>query len=142
MIKNRFLFYLLSLTWGLPMTLIGFIVATALWTVGLKHKERGYCYCFEIGNNWGGVNLGMVCITSKNPSQSVIAHECGHSQQNCLFGPFIIIISIMSFVRYWYREIRNIINKPCNTGYYNIWFEKQADEFGENFFAWYENNTK
>jgi hypothetical protein len=68
MIRSKSLFYFLSFTWGLPMTLIGYIVATVLRAIGYKPKKWGYCYYFEIGKYWGGVNFGPIFLTSKNSS--------------------------------------------------------------------------
>ena len=124
-------FYILSFTWGLPMTLAGIITASFLLILGYKPQRWGACWHFDIGGNWGGLNLGPVFLTSSNPSEYIKNHEHGHAIQNCYFGiftPFIILIP--SAVRYWYREYREHINKPCTTGYYDIWFEKQASELG------------
>ena len=140
MIRNKFLFYLLSFTWGLPMTLVGCIAAAALLMTGHKPQKWGYCWCFEVGKSWGGVNLGPIIITSKNPSDYTKAHEHGHSLQNCQFGPFMIVISVLSMTRYWYRRIRVIIGKPDTTGYYSVWYEAQASTLGMEFIDWY--NTK
>ena len=138
MIRNKFLFYLLSFTWGLPMTLIGCIVALVLLIAGYKPKKWGYCYYFEIGENWGGVELGMFFLTDKNPLDYTKTHEHGHAIQNCWFGPLMpFIVCIPSATRYWYREIRKKIGKPCTTAYIDIWFEKQADQLGEQFITWY-----
>jgi hypothetical protein len=143
MIRNKFLFYFLSFTWGLPMTLIGCLVAAVLLICGCKPQKWGYCYYFEIGEKWGGLNLGPIFLVNKNASNNLKAHEGGHGLQNCIFGllmPFIICIP--SVIRYWYREIRKIIRKPCVIGYYDIWFEKQASELGNKFIDWHKKNTK
>lgn len=136
--KNKYLYYILSWTWGLPMTLLGVMVALVLIICGYKPKKCGYCYYFEICENWGGIEFGMFFLTEKNPPEYITAHEVGHSLQNCLWGVLMpIVISIPSAIRYWYRRIRVKIGKPCTAGYYDIWFERQASEWGTKFI----NNT-
>lgn len=143
MIRNKFLFYFLSFTWGLPMTIVGCIVGAVLLATGHKPKKYGYCCHFEIGNNWGGVNLGPVFVTSKNATEHTKSHELGHGLQNCFFGPLTpLVISIPSAARYWYRIIRAKIGNPCKTSYYGVWFESQASDLGKDFMKWYNNNTK
>ena len=57
------LFWFLSLTWGLLMTVIGLLV-TAFCIIFLKGKvhKNGFSYIVEIGGNWGGLNLGAVSL--------------------------------------------------------------------------------
>ena len=98
-------YYILSFTWGILMTLIGTTVALVLLISKHKPIKNGYGWYFEIGENWGGVNLGMFTITSKNPSLHVLQHEFGHSIQNCILGIlYIPLVAIPSAIRYWYRE--------------------------------------
>lgn len=142
-IRDKRSFYLLSFTWGLPMTLIGCIVAIILLATGHKPKKWGYCYYFEVGENWGGLELGPIFLTSRNPSEYTRNHEHGHAFQNCKFGflmPFVV--SIPSAIRYWYRRFKEKSGAPCTTGYYDIWFERQASDLGTEFMLWYKNNTK
>lgn len=126
---NKLKFYILSFAWGLPMTLIGCIVAMVLKTCGYEPTRYGYCWHFEVGERWGGVNLGVVFITSKNPSVHTKNHEHGHAIQNCYFGfmmPFVV--SIPSAIRYWHRMFTP--NKQ-HTPYDSVWFEAQATKLGD-----------
>lgn len=144
MIRNKFLFYLLSFTWGLPMTLIGCIVAAVLLVTGHKPKRWGYCWYFEVGEGWGGLELGVFFLVSKDASIHTKNHEHGHGIQNCWFGflmPFVICIP--SATRYWYREylLRSGKRKYSELpDYDSIWFEGQASKLGYKFIEWY--NTK
>lgn len=144
-IYNKFLFYFLSFTWGLPMTLIGCLVAAVLLITGHKPKKWGWCWYFEVGENWGGVELGLFFLTNKNPSEHIKSHELGHSHQNCTFGflmPFLICIP--SATRYWYREylVRSGKKKYFELpDYDSVWFEGSATKLGTQFIDWY-NNTK
>lgn len=134
MVKNKTTFYILSFTWGIIMTLVGCIVAAVLLVVGYRPNKYGYCWHFEIGKNWGGVSLGPVFLTCKNAPNSTKNHEHGHSLQNCIYGPFMVVISIMSFVRYWYfmfKYYRKGLVPP--TDYDAIWFEADATERGTDF---------
>lgn len=146
MIRNKFLFYFLSLTWGCIMTTIGAIVALALIVTKHKPKKWGYCWYFEVGkNNWGGMELGPFFLCNKNPSEYIKNHEAGHGHQNCIFGPLMpFVICIPSAIRYWWREILVRSEKKKRSElppYSSIWFEYQADNFGLKFMEWY-NNTK
>lgn len=141
MIKNKTLFYLLSFTWGLPMTLIGCVVAVVLLATRHKPYKYGYCYCFEVGKSWGGLSLGFIIFVSKNSSDRTKAHEHGHSLQNCWLGPLMpFIVGIPSVVRYWYREWLSYHNwkKYSELSEYDaVWYEGQASMLGRNFMDWY-----
>lgn len=128
---NKLTFYLLSFTWGLPLTLIGLIVGAALMITGKKPEKWGACWHFKVGKNWGGFELGLVFLTDDEPSEHIKNHEHGHAIQNCYFGflmPFIVCMP--SAIRYWYRRIKQGIGKPCTTEYDDIWFEGQATKLG------------
>ena len=125
------LFYILSFTWGLPLTLVGACVALALSLLGYKPKIHGYCICYEVGENWGGLNLGFFIFTNNNASGRTKNHEFGHALQNCIFGVFTpFIVTIPSAIRYWYRKYRQRKGLTNSTPYDAIWFEKQATEWG------------
>lgn len=127
-------FYLLSFTWGLPITLVGLIVAGALVAVGYIPKRWGACFYFEVGEKWGGVNLGIIFLTRKNPSVYLRNHEHGHAIQNCYLGfimPFVVCIP--SATRYWYRTIRTKLGYKNKTAYDDIWFEGTATKLGNRY---------
>ena len=127
-------FYILSWTWGLPLTLIGAVVTIVLMAKGKKPKKWGYGYYVEVGRHWGGLNLGMFSFTCKEPSQHTRNHEFGHAIQNCYFGLFTpFIVTIPSAIRYWYRIIKHKLGYKIKTKYEDIWFEKQASELGEYY---------
>lgn len=132
---KRFLFYFLNLTWGLPLNIVGFIVAGVLLLAGNKPKRWGDCFYFEVGKtNWGGLELGIIFLTQKNPSIHTRNHEHGHAIQNCFFGflmPFIV--NIPSAIRYHYRNYREKKGLVNKTAYSDIWFEKQADILGKKY---------
>ena len=138
---KKSIFYLLSFTWGAILTVIGLIVAGVLLVFKKKKPKRwGYCWYFEVGEGWGGLELGPIFLTSKNPSIHTRNHERGHAIQNCWFGPlFILLVWIPSATRYWYRRIRSKMGLPNKTDYDDIWFEEQATRLGNEL---YYNNFK
>ena len=129
---NKFWFYFLNLTWGLPLNIIGACVALALLITGHKPKRFAYCVYFEVGDDWGGFELGIFFVCAKSMPISLKCHEFGHAIQNCYFGPLMpFVVSIPSAIRYWYREFKYYRqNKIPATKYDDIWFEKQATELG------------
>ncbi len=132
---NKRTFYFLSFTWGIPMTLFGLLVALVLLCCGKKPKRCGWCWYFEIGEGWGGIELGAFFLVSKTATDHTRYHEHGHAIQNCYWGllmPFVI--GIPSMIRYWYRELRyHRKGKYPPTDYDSIWFERQATLLGAEY---------
>lgn len=130
--KKQTVFFVLSLLWGFPMTLIGAVVAFALILAGRKPERHGWSWYFTVGKNWGGVSLGCVFLVDNSGNQHAKNHEFGHALQNAMFGPFMpFLVGIPSAVRYWYRELRYYRRgRTPKTNYEDIWFEKQASLFG------------
>lgn len=124
------IFYILTATWGIIMSLAGVIVAIALRLIGYKPTPNQYGWCFKIGKNWGGCSLGPIYLVDQDVSQHTLDHEFGHSIQNCYFGPFMLIISIWSGCRYQYRRLLKKQGKKLPP-YDSIWFEGQATKIGE-----------
>jgi hypothetical protein len=127
---KKWQFYLLSFTWGIVMTSIGCTVSIIFMAFGKYPDLNQHGWYFTLGKNWGGVTLGCMCIVSEPTSQHILDHEFGHSVQNCIFGPFMIFISLASAVRYWWREFQERRNKKL-APYDAIWFEGQATSWGE-----------
>ena len=99
------LFYIASFTWGAVMSVIGAVACLALLITGHKPKLFHHVVYFEVGKNWGGVNLGVVFLCSKDCPESTHKHESGHGIQNVWFGPLMpFIVGIPSALRYWLRE--------------------------------------
>lgn len=118
---------------------IGKIVYSIL--IFLKFQPKSFyniCPYFEIGNNWGGLELGWFFICGKNSSQSLKCHELGHGIQNAAVGGFKMIgLCIASAIRYWYRIIFKI-----KTPYNSWWFEGQATKLGEAYLKNYKKGEK
>ena len=133
---NKEILWKLSWSWGIVMTLIGKLAFSVLQVLGYKPKHNMYGWYIEIGENWGGAGLGPYCICNKNPSQRTLNHEFGHAVQNCYFGPFQILISIASGLRYQYREylVRAKGKKYSELPPYDsAWYEGMATELGNAY---------
>ena len=135
----KFLYLILSFTWGLPMTLVGCVSAAILMSIGFEPKRFLHGWYFEATNN-SGFSMGPIAIVSKNPSQYLLKHEFGHSIQNCFFGPFMIFVVIIpSVVRFWYRKYlvnTKKISRNELPSYDSIWFEGTATRLGEMYFKY------
>lgn len=124
---KSFIYYLLQFTYGILMNAIGLIVF--LITICFTHNVQKNVHSFytTISKMTAGFSLGIFCFVGKNSSQYLINHETGHTYQNIIFGPLmLILVDIPSVIRYWYRKGK----KNLKTGYYDIWFEKQASDLG------------
>lgn len=137
---RSFLFWILSFTWGILMSLYGIFVALVLLVSGHKPRRFYFLFYFEVGEDWGGFECGPFFVTDKTSSARLKKHEAGHGIQNILLGPFMpFLISIPSAVRYWYRRI--IIKRGGASSasrlppYDAIWFEKWATRLGERYFS-------
>ena len=64
-------FYILNLTWGILLNIVGGIVALVLIIAGHKPQKSGLVWCFEIGEGWGGVNLGLVILVCKDADSHI-----------------------------------------------------------------------
>ena len=134
-------FWVLSLTWGLPMTLFGAIIALGLLVTGHKPKMFGYFIHFSTRTNDGwGMSGGLFIFTTNDCKDDIqlLSHECGHSSyQQLWFGwLFPFIVGIPSAIRYLYREYLVKSGKKKYSDlppYDSIWFEKTATEYGAKF---------
>jgi hypothetical protein len=140
---NKKLYLFLSFTWGLPVTILGSIIALGLIIVGVKPEKFCYGYCFRFGKTWGTFDLGPFFFTDKRPEIECDAHEFGHSIQNIMFGPLaLFVVFIPSMLRYSYREVYTAVDP--NEGadlpdYEAIWFESQATRLGTKLTKKYYN---
>lgn len=127
------MYYLLQWTWGFPLTAIGavaYLIFTKIFNYPIKKYKNNILILIPY-SNFTGLNLGLFTLINKD-RKDLIIHEYGHSIQNILFGWFtIFIITIPSIIRFWYRTLKTVLNKENKTGYYDIWFERQATRLGE-----------
>ena len=132
------LFWLASLTWGLPMTLVGIVCAIALLITGHRPHRFHYFVYFEVGTGWGGFEAGCFFFCNKHASLHIKQHESGHGLQYIMLGVLMpFIVSIPSCIRYWHREIlvRSGKKKYSDLPDYDAaWFEGWATKLGSKFF--------
>lgn len=126
---KKWQFYLLSFTWGLPLSLMGLIVCFSLIFLGKKPTKYGHCYHISIGKNWGGFSMGWFFLNDKREIYTTLDHEVGHGYQNaCLYGPITVVLTIISAIRYWLQRF------GLKFDYYAYFFEKQASKIGDYIF--------
>lgn len=101
-IFKKVMFYVLSCTWGIILTIMGAVVALALLITGHKpHKFYNSVY-FRVGDNWGGFEMGPFFIIDKQGDLPTKQHEAGHGIQNIVLGPLMpFVVSIPSATRWW-----------------------------------------
>lgn len=146
----RPLFYILSFTWGLPMTLVGLAVALFLRLKGKRFIRAGYCLMFPTREDWG-ISLGLVILapeeevwsmyqeTDRIPlliyASGLISHEHGHAIQNVYLGfLFPFLVGLPSAIRFWWREWKSKHGNKPKTDYDAVWFEGSATKTGKKFF--------
>jgi hypothetical protein len=130
-IKKTF-YYSIQWTWGILMNLIGlgaFIIAKInKWPIE-NYRNATAIYHPTL---CGGMSLGSFLIIGKGCKKRTASHEYGHSIQNMQWGPLMpFVIGIPTIVRYCYRKLKyNKKNLAPPTKYEEVWFEKQATEYG------------
>lgn len=135
-VKHRWLYYLLSCTWGCLLTIFGLLVTLVLaiakiFTKTIHFSKYQWIYFISAGPDyWGGFETGLMFVRDQKSVESVNMHEFGHTFQNTLFGPIQIIWSISSAARYWYQEIRTKLGKT-NKAYDSYWLEDAASQCGQ-----------
>ena len=100
------LFWTISYTWGIVMTLVGSLLTLGLLITKHKPFRVGPTVCFEVEWIKGGVSFGPFNLVQVGANPSTVLHEAGHSLQNIIWGPlFLIVIFIPSLTRYWVRRV-------------------------------------
>lgn len=106
-ILKDILFYILSYTWGIILSMAGTLTALVLLLLGYKPTIFHNRIHFKVGDYWGGLEMGPVFLTDNQPTLHIKQHECGHGIQNIILGPFMLfLVSLPSAIRYWLREMR------------------------------------
>lgn len=132
---NKKSFYLLSFTWGLPVTAAGCLVGLFLRLTGHPADRHGWSLGFRSGRkNWGGMSWGPVFLRDRGEDKRLCAHEFGHAIQNCIYGPLMLpLVCLPSTLRYWTRRIAKHFGRTPKKPYDSVWFERQATELGETY---------
>ena len=126
-------------TKGWALSLIGLVVYGVLRLCRQKPKDyKGICPYFEIGKNWGGLEMGWFFICCKNCGDTTKCHEVGHGIQNAAVGGLTMLAySIGSAARYWWREIFG-----AKTPYDSWFFEGDATRLGTEYVRNIEKENK
>lgn len=134
MIKKRILFYVISFTWGIIMSILGLLLLIPFAITKRVHVYHGRLYGVIKSNGGYGFELGCFFFITENckDNEHMKAHESGHGIQNCFYGPLMLfLVSLPSTIRFWYRRFKYyVLNKKLTTAYEDIWFEKQATDLG------------
>lgn len=140
---RKWLFYLLSYTWGLLETIAGWVILGFV-SIFMKKKieEKGKFFTAHyiiFGNNWGGLECGSNFLVSgnmpKNYTLHTKCHEFGHTCQAAVWGPFVLIFFyIPSVIRYWHQHFRDKKKLP-NVPYDACYYELSASMIGEEFLS-------
>jgi len=110
-----------NITWGLPMTIIGFLVS--IFFMCMPKRFRKYCMITYVPCWYPGAwSMGLFLFIPHDCKDSVNLHrhEYGHTVQNAILGPFQIIIELMSLISFFTAPSKHS----------NRWFEKWADKLG------------
>ena len=120
------LFRLWQWTWGLPQTLIGFIV----YIVFRKQPHGTYRGCITTRwRNGGSMGMGMFLFLGCDDPQ-VRVHEYGHAVQSLILGPlFLPIMGIPSFLWCNLPDCRRL-RKEKRVSYYRFYPESTANRLG------------
>lgn len=148
------LYWLVQLTWGSILTIIGLCVAlfTMIFLKG-KPYRNGCSLLIKMHGNWGGACIGAIALVcdydnettnyyNKEYYEHCLKHEFGHSLQQLIFGPFqIFLVAIPSSIRYLYFNYCVKKHKPTKP-YDSIWFEHTATKYGSNYLSKINNLLK
>ncbi len=81
----------LQWTWGIPQTLLGFLLF--LWlTVKRPRRKRSYFHGAVV-SQWSltySLSLGMFIFHGRPQDTDVLVHEWGHTVQSLVLGPFYL----------------------------------------------------
>lgn len=136
------IYILIQCSWGLPQTLLGFIVLL----INIKNKHYFYHGAIITERNVpSSVSLGMFVFTTTNPmkdkrtknkipdeelSKRLLVHEYGHTIQSLIFGPLYLIVmgipsTLWGFLPYFQNKRNNGVS------YFSFFTEKLANYLGE-----------
>ena len=145
--KNLVVFYILSFTWGFITSFIGLLILLPLVFTKRVGKAYGRLYGVfpeAFGSGWG-FEMGCFFFVSQDyeGDLKIYSHEMGHGLQNILFGPLMLfIVNIPSAIRFWYRELKYFRKGEFpKTLYEDIWFEKQASDWGRKYITHYNDTN-
>lgn len=142
---GKALFTLWQLIWGLPQTLLGFI----LYLSWLPRAKTHFRFHGAIVTEWtagGGISLGLFVFVSEKASrymqdgrelppaeakQGVLVHEYGHCVQSLLLGPaYLPLVGLPSYLWANLPALRKW-RRAQGRSYYSVYPENWANRLGE-----------
>ena len=123
------IFVILQLTWGLPQTLVGFLLF--LCNCRGEHCFHRGCIHTTWPDDLSGVSLGLFIFTGEGCIDDMRDHEFGHSVQSLILGPFyLFVIGIPSLI--WNRKwVRNLKRNGRAKNYFSFFTEHWAESIKE-----------
>ena len=127
---EKFLFYLVQFTWGLPVNAISGIIYLILRKKYRTEKFRN-AYITYIPGDWGGLSLGLFIFIAEGKAEgwtnNTKIHEYGHTIQSLILGPlYLLIIGIPSLTWASLPKLCDM-RKEKQISYYSFYTEKWAD---------------
>lgn len=142
---RRFLFPIVQLTWGLPQTLLGFL----LFLYWLPRAKNRCLYHGAVVTEWtagGGISLGLFVFVSEKASRymlngremtpeesksAVRVHEYGHCIQSLLLGPaYLLLVGLPSYLWANLPALRKL-RREKDLSYYAVYPENWANALDE-----------
>lgn len=139
---RKALYILIQCTWGLPQTLVGFV----LFLINIRKRHYFYHGC--IATEWkslSSISLGLFIfvsvakspakrkgkhISSEEAEKSLVVHEYGHTIQSLFLGPlYLPVIGLPSLI--WATVPKYVQKRKNGTSYSSFWTEKGANRLGE-----------
>ena len=124
---KKLIFRLLQWTWGLPQTLLGFILSR----LRRDDPREEYHNCVVV--RWdqrGSMSCGMYLFIGKNADSRVYVHEFGHSVQSAILGPlFLPVMGIPSFLWCNFPAAKKL-RRDKGVSYYAFYPESTANRLG------------
>lgn len=125
---NKRSYYILNLTWGIVMTVLGAIALLILYALNYEVKKYKTTWYVVVPGKWGGIALGMFFVVCEE-SEGLLNHEYGHTIQNAVYGVGMIFIGLASLIRATVRTVL-LNNGKKLSPYESVWYERQATEWG------------
>ncbi|MBQ3087651.1 MAG: hypothetical protein IKM24_11190 [Clostridia bacterium] len=131
---EKFWFYFVQWTWGLPVNAVGGLVYLILKT---KFRHERFCNAWitYIPGNWGGLSLGLFIFMAEGREEgwtkNTQIHEYGHTIQCLLLGPlYWFVVAIPS--AFWCNCMAKWRQKN-NVSYYKLYCESWANNWGQKW---------
>lgn len=127
---KRVLYVILQCSWGCIATLIGL----GFFIANRKYEHHFYRGCIDTNWNYGGgLSLGLFIFTPKNTQENaplIRVHEYGHTIQNLVLGPFMLIVGIISVI--WgnnkhFAKMRSEQGVPYTACFVEWWASKWGE---------------